>query len=159
MAAATCSIGAIVCAAIATALDNVSKPLNVGVVILTAAAGALTGTVVAQFDLSEKWKRWSRLLKEHKLQDLWLHADETDEGVFRRRMSVLALYEPENSSVSDLERSLEPFPLLQLPVHTALPSTKCALSHPSCTGPVAGTCNLPHNHPGNHTCGECNMSW
>ena len=111
MAAATCSIGAIVCAAIVTSVDGVCRPLNAAVVILTAVAGALTGTFIAQFDLSEKWSRWSRLLKELKLNDLWLCAENTEEHAFRQRLSILEAYEPENSSVADLERLLEPFPL------------------------------------------------
>ena len=113
MAAASCSIAAIVCAAIASASESASKPLNVAVVILTAATGALTGTVVAQFDLSEKWARWSRLVKEFKLHDLWLCAEGTEDHTFRQRLGVLEAYEPESSSVADLERLLEPFPLPQ----------------------------------------------
>jgi hypothetical protein len=45
------------------------------------------------------------------------------------------------------------------PPPPALPPTICGLSHPNCPGPGAGTCTLPQNHAGNHSCGACRTTW
>src|SRR5262249_46726306 len=111
MAAAVCSIGAIICGAINSAVETSSEVLNVVVVILTANAGALTCPIVAQFDLSEKWSRWSRYLKEFKNLDIWLTSDETDEKGLRHRLSILQSFDPEKPTLADLEHLLKPFPL------------------------------------------------